>query len=81
MLHSILYTYLLEDELAEAVDFIDNLILQASVDIAMSSQELPAYEDGSRPPMMTLVTHRSQVMGNISGYWVQKVLASCKLLK
>lgn len=60
MLHSILYTYLLEDELAEAVDFIDNLILQASVDIAMGSQELPAYDDGSRPPMMTLVTHRSQ---------------------
>ncbi|KAH3779450.1 hypothetical protein DPMN_157253 [Dreissena polymorpha] len=61
MLHAVLYTYLLKDDLRAAVDFIDSIILQASVDIAMSSQELPAYEDGTRPPLMTLVTHRSQV--------------------
>lgn len=61
MLHSVLYTYLLNDELGQAVDFVDGLILQASVDTAMNSQELPAYDDGSRPPLMTLVTHRSQV--------------------
>ncbi|XP_052775729.1 ciliogenesis and planar polarity effector 1-like isoform X2 [Mya arenaria] len=60
MLHSVLYTFLLRDELAQAVDFIDGMILQASVDMAMSSRELPTYEDGSRPPLMTLVTHRSQ---------------------
>ncbi|XP_053394280.1 ciliogenesis and planar polarity effector 1-like isoform X3 [Mercenaria mercenaria] len=60
MLHSVLYTYLLKDDLAQTVDFVDNLILQASIDTAMNSQELPAYDDGSRPPLMTLVTHRSQ---------------------
>ena len=61
MLHSVLFTYLLKDDLTQTVDFIDNLILQASIDTAMNSQELPAYDDGSRPPLMTLVTHRSQV--------------------
>lgn len=60
-LHSILYTYLLRDDLAKAIEFVDGLIFQASTDIPTSSQELPAYEDGTRPPMMTLVTHRSQV--------------------
>jgi len=60
-LHAVLYTFLLRDELAKAVDFVDSLIFQASVDIPTSTTELPAFEDGSRPPLMTLVTHRSQV--------------------
>ncbi|KAL4235812.1 hypothetical protein ACF0H5_004202 [Mactra antiquata] len=60
MLHAVLYTYILSDNLSEAVDFIDNLILQASIDTAMNTQELPSYDDGSHLPLMTLVTHRSQ---------------------
>ena len=56
-----LYTYLMKDDLDAAMDFVDGLVLQASVDGAMSSQELPAFEDGSQPPLMTLVTHRSKV--------------------
>ena len=61
MLHAILYTHLMKGELGQAVDFIDSLIMQASVTMAMSGEELPIYDDGSRPPLMTLVSHRSQV--------------------
>ena len=61
MLHAILYTHLVKGELGQAVDFIDSLIMQASVTMATSGEELPVYDDGSRPPLMTLVSHRSQV--------------------
>ena len=61
MLHAILYTHLIKGELGQAVDFIDGLIMQASVAMATSGEELPIYDDGSRPPLMTLVSHRSQV--------------------
>ena len=61
MLHAILYTHLMKGELGQAVDFVDGLIMQASVAMATSGEELPVYDDGSRPALMTLVSHRSQV--------------------
>ena len=67
MLHAILYTHLIKGELGQAVDFIDSLIMQASVTMATSGEELPVYDDGSRPPLMTLVSHRSQVGTFIQG--------------
>ncbi|KAK3579099.1 hypothetical protein CHS0354_022119 [Potamilus streckersoni] len=61
-LHSVLYTYLLKGDLAKAVEFVDSLILQANVRRALSAEDLPEFEAGVKPALMTLVTHtlRSQ---------------------
>ncbi|KAL3869912.1 hypothetical protein ACJMK2_042534 [Sinanodonta woodiana] len=61
-LHSVLYTHLLKGELAESAEFIDSLILQANVRRALSAEDLPDFDAGLKPALMTLVIHtlRSQ---------------------
>ncbi|XP_063430132.1 uncharacterized protein LOC134712479 isoform X1 [Mytilus trossulus] len=68
VLHAVLYTHLLKDQLLKAIDFIDELIIHSNV---MSTQQLrlPHSKPGvEKPSLMTLVTDtiKSQHTGNQS---------------
>ncbi|CAC5367076.1 JBTS17 [Mytilus coruscus] len=68
VLHAVLYTHLLKDQLLKAIDFVDELIIHSNV---MSTQQLrlPHSKPGvEKPSLMTLVTDtiKSQHTGNQS---------------
>ncbi|XP_052090443.1 uncharacterized protein LOC127727068 isoform X2 [Mytilus californianus] len=68
VLHAVLYTHLLKDQLLKAIDFVDELIIHSNV---MSTQQLrlPNSKPGvEKPSLMTLVTDtiKSQHTGNQS---------------
>lgn len=55
-LHSVLYTYIIKEDLGKSVDFVDSLIVQGNVSSSILDHQLPTSGAGvEKPPLMTIV--------------------------
>lgn len=55
-LHSVLYTYIIKEDLGKCVDFVDSLIVQGNVSSSILDHQLPTSGAGvEKPPLMTIV--------------------------